>query len=70
MHPLKVPPVLVQPQIYTLYPVFTRKVLAIKLWQYKRGYMFAFKVFLSVASHCDTKTPKVSRVSSFTTVLV
>jgi hypothetical protein len=51
MHPLKDPPVVVQPQIYTLYLVFTRKVLAIKLWQYKRVYLFAFEVFLSVASH-------------------
>lgn len=58
MHPLKVPPILVQPQIYTQYPFFTRKVLAIKLWQYEPVYLFAFEVFLSVASHCDTKTQR------------
>jgi hypothetical protein len=70
MHPLKVSPVLVQPQIYTIHPVFTRKVLEIKLWKYKKVYLFAFKIFLSVASHCDTKMPKVRRVSSFTTVFM
>lgn len=48
MHRLKVPRVLVQTQIYTLYPFFTRKVLAIKLWQYEPVYLFAFEVFLSV----------------------